>query len=78
MMTIKGVISLCLYHLGDYVFEVTLHKHINYMWYYHMYGQLMLMSHRLDTNNEVWSRTSDQHKPPRHLDETENEQISKI
>ena len=66
-MSVRGVLSLCLYHIGDYVCECLFRKDIRIMWYHKLYGNLMLWSHRLDTHDEVWNQPEDGMLIPKHL-----------
>ena len=66
-MSINGVLSLCLYHTGDYVCEVLFRKDIRIMWCHKLYGNLMLMSHQLDKHDEVWNTPEDGMLIPKHL-----------
>ncbi len=59
-MSVRGVLSLCLYHAGDHVCEVLINKDVNIMWLHKLYGNLMLMSHRLDNHDEVWNTPDDE------------------
>lgn len=59
-MSVRGLMSLCLYHMGDYVCEMTLRKNFEFVWLYTMYGQLMLCSFRLDKHDEVWTNKQDE------------------
>ena len=66
-MSVRGVLSLCLYYIGDYVCEVLFRKDIRMIWCHNLYGNLMLMSHRLDTHDEVWNTPEDGMLIPKHL-----------
>lgn len=73
----RSILSLCLYYMGDYICDVAFQKDIRYMWWYRLYGELMLMSHRLDKHDEVWNKPEDGMLIPKHL-QYEDEQIPKI
>lgn len=66
-MSLRGLLSLSLYYIGDYVCEVAFLKDIRLMWWYKMYSKLMLMSCRLDVHDEVWNTPEDNMRPPKHL-----------
>lgn len=76
-MSPRGVLSLCLYHAGDYVCEQLFRKDIRTMWIHKLYGNLMLLSHRLDKHDEVWNTPEADMIIPKHLRD-EDEQISKV
>ena len=76
-MSLKGLMSLSLYYMGDYVCEVAFRKDIRLMWWHKMYGKLMLMSHRLDEHDEVWNTPEDSMLTPKHLRD-EDEPLFKI
>ena len=76
-MSVRGFMSLCLYHMGDYVCEQLFRKDISIMWVHKVYGNLMLMSHRLDKHDEVWNTPEDDMLIPKHLLD-EDEPISKV
>ena len=66
-MSLRGVLSLCLYHAGDLVCEQLFRKDIRMMWVHKLYGNLMLWSHRLDKHDEVWNIPEDGLITPKHL-----------
>jgi hypothetical protein len=76
-MSVRGLLSLCLYHMGDYVCEVAFRKDIRLMWWHRMYGKLMLMSHRLDKHDEVWNTPEDGMLMPKHLRD-DDEPLSEV
>ena len=76
-MSLRGVLSLCLYHAGDYVCEQLFRKDIRIIWMHKLYGNLMLISHRLDKHDEVWNTPEDGMITPKHLYD-EDEQISEV
>lgn len=76
-MSLRGVLSLCLYHAGDYVCEQLFRKDIRIMWMHKLYGNLMLISHRLDKHDEVWNTPEVGMIAPKHLYD-EDEQISEV
>jgi len=53
-MSIRGVLSLMMYHVGDYICDVIDHNNIDQAWMHRLYQQMMCTSSRLDTQNEVW------------------------
>lgn len=63
----RSIISLCLYYMGDYICEVAFRKDIRMMWWHRLYGELMLMSHRLDKHDEVWNTPEEGMLTPKHL-----------
>ena len=76
-MSIKGVLSLVLYHMGDHVCEQLFRKDIRMMCIHKLYSNLMLWSHRLDRHDEVWNVPEDGMITPKHLRD-EDESISQV
>ena len=76
-MSIKGVLSLVLYHMGDHVCEQLFRKDIRMMCIHKLYSNLMLWSHRLDRHDEVWNVPGDGMLIPKHLRD-EDESISQV
>jgi len=66
-MSLRGVISLVLYYIGDYVCEVMFRCDIRMMWVYKIYSNMMLWSHRFDVNDEVWCEPDNGLLLPKHL-----------
>ena len=54
-MSIRGILSLVLYHVGDYICEVAFRRDIRHMWVYRLYNCVMLCSSQLDKHDEVWN-----------------------
>jgi hypothetical protein len=73
----SSILSLCLYYMGDYICEVAFRKDIRMMWWHRLYGELMLMSHRLDKHDQVWNKPEDGLLTPKHLRD-EDEPLSEI
>ena len=73
----RSILSLCLYYMGDYICEVAFHKDIRMMWWHRLYGELMLMSHRMDKHDEVWNTPEEGMLTPKHLRD-EDQPISEI
>ena len=63
----RSILSLCLYYMGDYICEVAFRKDIRMMWWHRLYGELMLMSHRMDKHDEVWNTPEEGMLTPKHL-----------
>ena len=76
-MKLQSIVSLCLYHAGDYVCEQLFRKDVRMMWVHKLYGNLMLISHRLDKHDEVWNTPEDGMITPKHLHD-EDEPISQV
>ena len=73
----RSILSLCLYYMGDYICEVAFRKDIRMMWWHRLYGELMLMSHRMDKHDEVWNTPEEGMLTPKHLRD-EDQPISEI
>ena len=76
-MSVPGVLSLCLYYVGDYVCECLFRKDIRMMWCHKLYGNLMLLSHQLDKHDEVWNAPEDGLLTPKHLRD-DDEPVSEV
>ena len=50
----KQTLSLILYHVGDYISEITYRHDIRYMWLFHMYQRIMILSSKYDEQNKIW------------------------
>lgn len=77
MMSIRRVVSLILYHMGDYVCDVMFRRDIKMIWPYKLYGKLMLMSHQVDKHDEVWNKPEDVMLVSRYV-HNKNEPVSEI
>lgn len=77
-MSPRGLLSLCLYYMGDYVCEQLFRKDIRIIWVHRIYGNLMLWSHRLDKHDEVWNTPEDGMAIPKHLRDDEDESVPQV
>ena len=76
-MSIRGVLSLVLYHMGDHVCEQLFRKDNRMMCIHKLYSNLMLWSHRLDRHDEVWNAPDDDWEILEYLRD-EDESISQV
>lgn len=53
-MSIRGILSLTMYHVGDHVHDMIERNNINQAWVHYLYQRVMCISSKLDTQNEVW------------------------
>lgn len=74
----RSILSLCLYYVGDYICEVAFRKDIRMMWWHKMYGNLMIMSHRLDTHEEVWNKPEQEIVQPKYIIGDEDQPVHQI
>lgn len=74
----RSILSLCLYYMGDYICECGYKVDIRYMWWWQLYGKLMLISYKLDTHEQIWNKTEEDIIQPNYITGDEDQPIHQI
>ena len=63
--------------MGDYICECGYRVDIRYMWWWQLYGKLMLISYRLDTHEQIWNTPEEDVIQPKYIQD-EDQPIHQI